>query len=127
MKFIQFKKDKGGISPLLPKDSAKVKSLKDGVVYEALFYEVTITNKNQKIASIKTNLKKIATMIGYNFEELQDRVKRRNGLIFEDANKIEHEKSFADATDEEFVAVLNDIDTILAFLNPPATDSLDGI
>ena len=63
-----------------------VDSLEEGQVAEAFFDSSTNNGSKAQLAKIHACIKKLASEIGYTFEEMKLEIKKRSGLAYGDLN-----------------------------------------
>lgn len=87
-----------------------VDSLEEGQVAEAFFDSSTNNGTRAQLAKIHACIKKLASEMGYTFEEMKLEIKRRAGLAYGDLKTSEgYVKSFADCSKEELSNVIESI------------------
>jgi hypothetical protein len=87
-----------------------VDSLEEGQVAEAFFDSSTNNGSKAQLAKIHACIKKLASEIGYTFEEMKLEIKKRSGLAYGDLNSSDgYVKSFADCSKEELSNVIETI------------------
>lgn len=87
-----------------------VDSLEEGQVAEAFFDSSTNNGSKAQLAKIHACIKKLASEIGYTFEEMKLEIKKRSGLAYGDLNSPDgYVKSFADCSKEELSSVIETI------------------
>lgn len=87
-----------------------VDSLEEGQVAEAFFDSSTSNGSKAQLAKIHACIKKLASEIGYTFEEMKLEIKKRSGLAYGDLNSSDgYVKSFADCSKEELSNVIETI------------------
>lgn len=107
---IRFKKTAKGLRPLndaeLIKFNQFIYNLEDNQEVE-FFLEADNANKtNTQLAKVHVCIRKLATEMGYTFEEMKLEIKRQAGLAYGDLNTSDgYVKSFADCSKEEMTLV----------------------
>ena len=81
-----------------------VKSLEEGQEVTVFFEANKDDGTNDQLAKIHVCIRKLASEIGYTFEEMKLELKRKAGLVYKD-----HVKSFADCSKEELGLVIEAI------------------
>lgn len=87
-----------------------VNSLEEGQVVEIFFEAHKDDGTKPQLAKIHACIRKLATEIGYTFEEMKLEIKSRSGLAHGDLNTSEgYVKSFADCSKEELALVIESL------------------
>jgi len=87
-----------------------VDSLEEGQQVSVFFEAFKDDGTKPQLARIHACIRKLATEIGYTFEEMKLEIKRRSGLTHGDLNSSEgYAKSFADCSKEELGLVIESI------------------
>jgi len=95
-----------------------VDSLEEGQHVSVFIEAFNDNGTNAQLAKIHACIRKLATEIGYTFEEMKLEIKRRSGLTHGDLSTSEgYAKSFADCSKEELGLVIESINTAGELVN----------
>tara|TARA_R110002167_G_scaffold68715_1_gene194006 strand:- start:2687 stop:3079 length:393 start_codon:yes stop_codon:yes gene_type:complete len=87
-----------------------VNNLEEGQIAEAFFDSSTNNGSKAQLAMIHACIKKLASEIGYTFEEMKLEIKAQSGLAHGDLKSSDgYVKSFADCSKEELSNVIETI------------------
>ena len=87
-----------------------VDSLEEGQIAEAFFASSTNDGTQKQLAKVHVCIKKLASEMGYTFEEMKLEIKKRSGLAYGDLQSSKgYVKSFADCSKEELSNVIETI------------------
>jgi hypothetical protein len=90
-----------------------INTLTEGQVIEVFIEANKDTGTNAQLAKIHTCIRKLATEIGYTFEEMKLEIKMRSGLVYGDLKT----KSFADCSKEELSLVIETLNEVGQMVN----------
>ena len=83
-----------------------VKNLAEGQIVKFFLEADDASQSKQQLAKIHVCIRKLATEMGYTFEEMKLEIKRRAGLVYGDLNTSSgYAKSFADCSNDEITLV----------------------
>jgi len=95
-----------------------VSSLEEGQQVSVFFEAFKDDGTNAQLAKIHACIRKLASEIGYTFEEMKLEIKRRAGLSHGDLSTSDgYVKSFADCSKEELGLVIESINTAGELVN----------
>ena len=87
-----------------------VDAMKEGQVVNVLLEAFKDDGTNLQLAKIHVCIRKIATELGYTFDEMKIVIKTNAGLVYNTHSGKQHIKSFADCSKEELALVIQAID-----------------
>jgi hypothetical protein len=95
-----------------------INTLTEGQVIEVFIEANKDTGTNAQLAKIHTCIRKLATEIGYTFEDMKLEIKRRSGLVYGDLKTSSgFAKSFADCSKEELSLVIETLNEVGQMVN----------
>jgi len=95
-----------------------INTLTEGQVIEVFIEANKDTGTNAQLAKIHTCIRKLATEIGYTFEDMKLEIKRRSGLVYGDLKTSDgFAKSFADCSKEELSLVIETLNEVGQMVN----------
>jgi hypothetical protein len=95
-----------------------VENLQEGQVVKFFLEADNANQSTQQLAKIHVCIRKLATEMGYTFEEMKLEIKRRAGLSYGDLNTSEgYVKSFADCSQEEITLVFQALNEAGSMVN----------
>ena len=95
-----------------------VDNLAEGQVVKFFLEADDASNSKKQLAKIHVCIRKLATEMGYTFEEMKLEIKRRSGLVYGDLKTSEgYVKSFADCSNDEITLVFETLNEVGALVN----------
>ena len=95
-----------------------VDNLAEGQVVKFFLEADDASNSKKQLAKIHVCIRKLATEMGYTFEEMKLEIKRKSGLVYGDLKTSDgYAKSFADCSNDEITLVFEALNEVGALVN----------
>lgn len=95
-----------------------VDNLAEGQVVKFFLEADDASSSKKQLAKIHVCIRKLATEMGYTFEEMKLEIKRKSGLVYGDLKTSDgYAKSFADCSNDEITLVFETLNEVGALVN----------